>query len=75
MNAAQRYEIFQKLPSKQPTWVETATSLEDAMNRLKQLTHMFPADYFILDCENAQFIIPVQKASVDTLLAPTSAAT
>ena len=53
-----RYEIFQKLPSKHPTWVETATSLEDAKNRLKELTQMFPAGYFIIDCENAVFIVP-----------------
>jgi hypothetical protein len=58
MRAVQHYEIFQKLSSKSPIWVETATDLEDAKNRLKELTHMFPADYFILDCENSCFIIP-----------------
>jgi hypothetical protein len=58
MSSVQRYEIFQKLSCKQATWVETATSLEDAMNRLNELTLMFPADYFILDCENSHFIVP-----------------
>lgn len=54
----QRYEIFQKLPPKQATYVETATSLEDAKNRWEELSLMFPADYFILDCENGVFIVP-----------------
>jgi hypothetical protein len=58
MGPIQCYEIFQKRPLKQPTWVETATSLEDARNRLKELAQMFPAEYFILDCENSIFIIP-----------------
>jgi hypothetical protein len=58
MSKVQRYGIFQKLPSKQPTWVETATSLKDAKNRLQELTQMFPADYFIFDCENSMFMIP-----------------
>jgi hypothetical protein len=53
-----RYEIFRKLPSKSPVWVETAKNLEDAKNRLKELARIFPADYFIFDCVNSQFIIP-----------------
>ena len=39
-------------------WVETATSLEEAKIRIGQLTQMFPAGYFILDCENGCFVIP-----------------
>lgn len=54
----QRYEIFQKLPSKQASYVETTTSLEDAKNRWKELSLMFPADYFIRDCENEVYIVP-----------------
>jgi hypothetical protein len=54
----QRYEIFQKSSFKDPTWVETATSLEEAKIRIDQLTQMFPAGYFILDCENQCFLIP-----------------
>lgn len=54
----QRYEIFQKLPSKQPTWVESATTLEEAKIRVSEIRRMFPADYFILDRENSTFVIP-----------------
>lgn len=64
MNSMQRYEIFQMLPGKQATWVETATGLEDAKNRVRELTQMFPADYFILDCEHSIFILPFDR-SVD----------
>jgi hypothetical protein len=58
MAQTSHYEIFQKLPTKQTAWVETATSLDDAKSRLKDLTLMFPAEYFIFDTENACFIIP-----------------
>jgi hypothetical protein len=54
----QGYELFQKLPSKQVVYVETATSLADAKKRWRELTRMFPAEYFIVDCENSVFIIP-----------------
>jgi hypothetical protein len=63
MTPVPRYEIFQKLPDTQPAWVESATSLDDARDRLKQLAVMFPGDYFILDTENACFIIPRDPAS------------
>jgi hypothetical protein len=58
MNSPSRYEIFQKLPAKHPTWVETAFSLNDAKMRLKELAIMFPADYFIFDAANACFVVP-----------------
>ena len=60
MTSMPRYEIFQKLPDKQPIWVETATSLDDAKLRLKDLTVMFPGDYFIFDVTNTCFIIPFE---------------
>lgn len=63
MTAVPRYEIFQKLPDSQPAWVESATSLDDAKTRLKQLAEMFPGHYFILDTANACFIIPRDPAS------------
>ena len=63
MSKTSRYEIFQKLPGKQAVWVETATSLDDARMRLKDLTLMFPADYFIFDTEHACFIIPQDCAA------------
>ena len=57
-----RYQIFQKLPGEQPTWVEAATELENARNRLQELTVQFPAAaYFIFDTANANFIIPAEK--------------
>ena len=61
MSRVQHYEIFQKLTSRRPTWVEDATSLEDSLNRLKELTSMFPGDYFILDCEHSVFIVPFDR--------------
>jgi hypothetical protein len=63
ISPTRRYEIFRKLPSKSAVWVENATSLEDAQNRLKELARVSPADYFIFDCANARFIIPSQKAA------------
>jgi len=67
MRRAQRYEIFLKLASRPPTWVESATSLEDSLNRLKELTRMFPGDYFILDRENSFFIVPFEIPRKDSL--------
>ncbi len=63
MAQTSHYEIFQKLPIKQAAWVETATSLDDAKSRLKDLTLLFPAEYFIFDTENACFIIPQDSAA------------
>jgi hypothetical protein len=60
MSRVQHYDIFQKLPSKDPTCVETAASLEDARDRMKELMQMFPADYFIFDWENSRIVIPCQ---------------
>ena len=59
-----RYDIFQKFPSKQAAYVETATSLVEAKNRWEELTRMFPADYFIVDCENSVFIVPFGRQRV-----------
>ena len=38
MSVGQFYEIRQKLPFTQPVYVESATSLDDAKNRLKDLS-------------------------------------
>lgn len=54
----ERYEIFEKLPSKQVSPVESAMSLGEAKERVKQLTEMFHGEYFILDIENMCFIVP-----------------
>jgi hypothetical protein len=62
MNLVALYEIFQKPPGQQPLWVETATSLNEARIRLKQLSAMFPANYFIFDSENACFLVPCHAA-------------
>jgi hypothetical protein len=60
---ASRYEIFQKRSGQQPTWVESAISLDDARNRLHELAMMFPADYFICDFETACFVVPFDRGS------------
>jgi len=39
-------------------WLEAATSLEDASDRLKRLTEILPADYFVFDTENVRFLVP-----------------
>jgi hypothetical protein len=59
---SQRYEIFQKHSTKHATWVETATGLKNAKLRLRELTEMFPGDYFIFDSGNSCFIIPFDAA-------------
>ena len=65
MGTVSRYEIFQKFPAGQPTWVETAVSLSDAKARLKELATMFPADYFIFDTDNACFVVPYSSANAE----------
>lgn len=67
MSTASRFEIFQKLPNKQATWVETGSTLEEAKKRLKELAVMFPADYFIFDTENACFVVPCDSAKFEAL--------
>ena len=56
-----QYEIFKKLKNKQVCWVESATTLEDAKNRLRDLSLMFPADYFIFDAANRVFVVPAEN--------------
>ena len=63
------YEIFQKLPAKQPTWLEAATTLPEAKTRIKELAVMFPADYFMLETENACLVVPC--ASLNFEVEPT----
>lgn len=53
-----RYQIYQKLATKQCYWVENAANLDEAKSRLKELESMFPADYFIFDTEDACLIVP-----------------
>jgi hypothetical protein len=65
MNPMQPYEIFHKLPSKPPVWVETANSLEDAKKRWKELTLSVPGGYFILDWENSVLIIPFEYTPLE----------
>jgi len=62
MTSAPRYQIFHKLLDMGCRWVENATTLDDAKDRLKQLALMFPGDCFILDTENACFVIPQATA-------------
>jgi hypothetical protein len=65
VSSTSRYEIFQKPAGQQPAWVETATSLNDAKKRLKELAIMFPADYFIFDTANSCFIVPHEAAKTN----------
>jgi hypothetical protein len=46
------------LPSKQAVFIESAASLDEAKNRLRELVQMFPGDYFIFDRDNCCFVIP-----------------
>jgi hypothetical protein len=43
--------------------------LDDAKERLKQLTVMFPGNYFIFDVENACFVIPCDREPAKPLAA------
>jgi hypothetical protein len=72
MNHPQRYGIFRKPHSEQPCWVESAETLDDAVNRMSQLTQMFPADYFIFDRALSHFIVPAHRGSADIFLTPAS---
>jgi hypothetical protein len=60
-----RYEIFQIRATEQPSWVETAKSLAEAKERLKELAGMFPADYFIFDRKTACLVIPCDRGSLE----------
>jgi hypothetical protein len=66
MSSTSRFEIFQKLPDKQATYVEAGNNLEEAKKRLSELAVMFPADYFIFDRENACLIIPCDSSKLET---------
>lgn len=55
--ALPHFEIFLALPSKQVIWVESATSLDDAKSRVRELEKMLPGNYFIFDKKNACFVV------------------
>ncbi len=55
----QRYEIFEKLSSQQAVLVETATDLPETKQRLKELQHLFPGEYFVFDTDTQCLIIPL----------------
>jgi hypothetical protein len=62
LDLTSRYVIFQKLQAKQAVSLEATATLDDAKNRLKELSVMFPADYFILDVESECFLILREEA-------------
>jgi len=62
MDPTQCYEIFQKFPLQEPTWVETVTGLDSAMNRLKELEQRHSADYFILERGSITFITQINSS-------------
>jgi len=47
---------------RQPTWVETVTGLDSAMNRLKELEQKHSADYFILERGSITFITQINSS-------------
>ena len=59
-----QYEIFKKLENKQVGWVESAATLEDAKKRLRDLSVLFPADYFIFDVANRVFLVPAENPNL-----------
>jgi len=63
MSLSRRYKIFRKRPDKAVEWMEAAASLDDATIRLKKLAAVFLGEYFILDAENANCIIPERASS------------
>jgi hypothetical protein len=65
MHPTQCYEIFQKFPLQEPTWVETATGLDNAMNRLKELEQKYSADHFILERGSITFITQFNNSPED----------
>ncbi len=66
MKSVMRYEIFQKVPDSDIKWLEFRTSLKEAKNRLKQLEVLCPGFYFILDIQNARFIVPHHSSSANS---------
>lgn len=55
MKSAPRYDIFQKVDG-HIRWIETATILDDAKARVKQLATTSTGQYFIFDAVNVDFI-------------------
>jgi CheY-like chemotaxis protein len=57
------FEIFRKVPERQPEWVDTCPSLESATNRAREAASVHPGDYFVFDRENQRFIDAFPSAS------------
>ena len=64
MSSDQRYEIFQKLDElREPAWVESATDLENAVNRTQELMQTSPADYFVLEHGTIKWVTQLHSRS------------
>lgn len=50
------YDIFKKLPSGSPIWIEAVQGLELARIRLATLVKADPGDYLLYDLTNAKII-------------------
>ncbi len=50
------YDIFKKLPSGSPIWIEAVQGLELARFRLAILVQADPGDYLLYDLKNAQIV-------------------
>jgi len=71
MNTDRRYEIFRKRPDQVVEWIERATSLAGAKDRLRRLAGVSAGEFFILDAEKAHIIFPrVDSCDRDLTSAP-----
>jgi hypothetical protein len=50
------YDIFKKLPTGSPIWVEAVQGLEFARARLAKLMQADPGDYLVYDLTNAKIV-------------------
>jgi CheY-like chemotaxis protein len=73
MGSDHAFEVFRKLPERQPEWVDACPSLESATERAREVASLYPGDYFVFDRENQQcveaFPAPSARVSARVLLA------
>jgi len=56
------YDIFRKLPDNSPIWIEAVEGLEQAKNRLGQLSSQIPGQYLVYDTTNRKFLELFEEA-------------
>jgi hypothetical protein len=57
------YDIFRKLPDSSPLWIEAIEGLEQARNRLRQLSSQSPGEYLLYDTANRRFLNLADESS------------